>query len=138
MGRYGRYLAGWAVVGALLYFALTEVVPGVAGAGGRPCAATGVVVAAATDLVVFALLLRALASDARGFPKLWGLSVAVKVVFYVSAIVLVWACEWFPLDGFVQVLIVSFVVFSHHEVFQLVVSRKKPDRIAAAAASAGS
>lgn len=132
MRRYGRYLAGWAVVGALLYFALTEVVPGVAGTSGKEAAITGVLVAAGADLIVFALVLRALSSDAKGFARLWGLSIAVKVLIYVAAITLVWAYEWFPMSGFIQVLIVSFVVFSHHEVFQLATSRRKPDRFAAA------
>jgi hypothetical protein len=131
MRRYGRYLAGWAVVGALLYFALTEVVPGVAGTAGREGAITGVLVAAGSDLIVFALVLRALSSDAKGFAKLWGLSIAVKVLIFGSAIGLAKYQEWFPLDGFIRVLIVSFVVFMHHEAFHLLWGGTPPRRIPA-------
>jgi hypothetical protein len=131
MRRYGRYLAGWAVVGAVLYFALTEVVPGVAGASGKPAAITGVLVAAGADLIVFAIVLRALASDAKGFAKLWGLSMAVKVLIFGSAIGLAAARDWFPLDGFIRVLIVSFVVFVHHEAFHLLWGGKAPRRVPA-------
>jgi hypothetical protein len=131
MRRYGRYLAGWAVVGAMLYFALTEVVPGVAGASGREAAITGVLVAAGSDLIVFAIVLRALASDAKGFAKLWGLSMALKALIFGSAIGLAAARDWFPLDGFIRVLIVSFVVFVHHEAFHLIWAGRAPRRIPA-------
>ena len=38
IGLYGRYLRGWAIVGALLLSALSVVFPGVAGESGRPAA----------------------------------------------------------------------------------------------------
>jgi hypothetical protein len=119
MRLYARYLAGWAVVGTLLAFALVAVLPGIAGDAGQAGALTGVLLVAATDLVVFGLVVRALGADARAFAKLWGLSVAVKVFVFGSAIALVAGARWFAVDGFVRVLIVSFVVFAHHEILQL-------------------
>ena len=102
MRLYGRYLAGWAVVGAVLLFALTV-----------------------------GLLVRALAADARVFPKLWGLSVALKIFVFGSAIALVAGARWFPVDGFIRVLIASFVVFVHHEILQLMLAARSPVRRAA-------
>jgi hypothetical protein len=131
IGHYGRYLVGWAVIGALLLFALTTAIPAVA--GDAPAAVLpAVLVAAFTDLVVFALVLRALAADAERFPKLWGLSIAVKVLTYGAAIGVVAAGDWFPVGGFVRVLIVSFVVFAHHEIFWLL--KRKPAQASGAGA----
>ena len=131
MRLYGRYLAGWAVVGAVLLFALTVVLPGVAGEAGMPAAVAGVLVVGLTDLAVFGLILRALAADAQGFPKLWGLSVALKIFVFGSAIALVSGARWFPVDGFIRVLIASFVVFVHHEILQLMLAARSPVRRAA-------
>jgi hypothetical protein len=131
MRLYGRYLAGWTVVCALLLCALTAVFPAVAGEAGPAAAVAGVLVVAVTDLAVFGLVLRALAADARGFPKLWGLSVALKIFVFGSAIALVAGGRWFPVDGFIRVLIASFVVFVHHEILQLMLAARSPVRRAA-------
>ena len=125
IGHYGRYLAGWAIAGAMLALALLFVFPGVAGDSGAAAAVAGVLVAGITDLFVFAIVLRALAADAKGFPKLWGLSVLVKITVLGSAIALVAARGWFPVDGFVRVLICAFVVFAHHEIFWLIRMTRK-------------
>ena len=122
MRLYARYLAGWAVVGTLLLFALLAVLPGIAGEAGPAAAIAGVILVGATDLVVFGLVVRALAADASSFPKLWGLSVLVKVTVFGAAIALVAGSRWCPLDGFVRVMIASFVVFAHHEIFQLLLA----------------
>jgi hypothetical protein len=119
IGTYARYLAGWAIVTAALLVALTRVFPGVAGESGVAAATLGVTLCAAVDLAVFALVLRSLNAGARGFARLWGLSVFLKVLVFGSAIALVAGRKWFPVDGFVRVLIVSFVVYAHHEIFWL-------------------
>lgn len=124
-GTYARYLAGWAIVTALLLAALLTVFPGVAGESGSAAAIAGVAVCAAVDLATFALVLRALRADARGFPRLWGASVFLKIGVIGSSIALVAARGWFPVDGFVRVLVVSFVVYAHHEVLWLAVGRSK-------------
>jgi hypothetical protein len=131
IGHYARYLAGWAVVGALLMLALTFLFTGVAGDAGTPAVIAGVLVVALTDLVVFAIVLRALAADAERFPKLWGLSVALKALVIGSSIALVAFMDVFPVAGFVQILIVSFVVFSHHEIFWLLVGQPRRTRMGA-------
>jgi hypothetical protein len=123
IGTYARYLAGWAVVATLLVVALTTVFPGVAGEAGPAAAFAGVAICAATDLATFALVLKALGADPARFSKLWGASVVLKACVFGASIALVAACGWFPVDGFVRVLIVSFVVFAHHEILWLALRR---------------
>jgi hypothetical protein len=120
---YARYLAGWAIVTALLIAALTTVVPGVAGESGPAAAIAGVLVCAGVDLVTFALVLKALDASQERFARLWGLSIFLKILVLGSSIALVAARGWFPVDGFVRVLITSFVVFAHHEVLWLALRR---------------
>ncbi len=131
-GTYARYLAGWAIVAALLAYVLTSVFPGVAGESGTAAALAGIAVCAVTDLVVFALVLRALEAPQDRFAKLWGLSLFLKVAIIGGAIGTVAVAGWFPVEGFVRVLIASFVVFAHHEILWLLVgqnrSRLKPAR----------
>jgi hypothetical protein len=131
IGHYARYLVGWAIAGTGLVLALATAFPAVAGESGPSAALAGVCVAAATDLVVFAIVLRALAADARRFPVLWGLSVALKVLVFGSAIAFVAGSGCFPAAGFVRVLIVAFVTFAHHEVLWLCLINRGSSRLGA-------
>ena len=133
--RYVRYAASLMAVAAALALTLLVAFPRVAGDAGAPAALLGVTVAAVSDVATFAILSRAVRADARGFARLWGLSVFLKASLLGMAIATVAASRVLPVDGFVRTLIAAFVVFSHHEIVWFARAQRAAERTGARACS---